>query len=82
MMPVRTTVHLEERLAEKVRRLAPSRGVNRFINEAVAEKVEAIERQELGAAMIEGYIATNKDRDQIMADWEAVDLEDWPEWKE
>jgi len=81
-MSVRTTVHLEEQLAEKVRQLAPARGVNRFINEAVAAKVELIERRSLEQELIEGYIATNDDRDQIMADWEAVDLEGWPEWQQ
>ncbi len=79
-MAVRTTVHLQEELAAKVRELVPSRGVNRFINEAVAEKVAAIERQRIEALMIEGYIA-NRERDlEIAEDWEAVDLENWPEW--
>ena len=81
-MSVRTTVHLEDELAEKVRQIVPARGVNRFINEAVAEKVEALERRKLEEDLIEGYLATNEDRDEIMADWEAVDLEGWPEWRE
>jgi predicted transcriptional regulator len=79
---VRTTVHLEDELAEKVRQIVPARGVNRFINEAVAEKVQSIEQKRLEQDLIEGYLATNADRDQIMADWEAVDLEGWPEWQE
>jgi metal-responsive CopG/Arc/MetJ family transcriptional regulator len=80
-MAVRT-IHLDKELADKVRDLVPTRGVNRFINEAVAEKVRKIERQKIEAEMIEGYLATNKDRDEIMADWDAVDHEGWPEWKE
>jgi len=81
-MSVRTTVHLEERLAEKVRQLVPSRGVNRFINEAVAEKVEAIERKKIEDEMREGYIARRDEDLEIAADWEVVDLENWPEWKD
>jgi len=56
--------------------------MNRFINDAVAEKVEAIERQRIEDEMREGYLATNDDRDQLAADWEVVDLENWPEWQE
>jgi metal-responsive CopG/Arc/MetJ family transcriptional regulator len=81
-MSVRTTVHLEEGLAEKVRELVPSRGVNRFINEAVAEKVQAIERKKIEDEMRRGYIARRNEDLEIAADWEAVDLEHWPEWKE
>ena len=81
-MAVRTTIHLDPELASKVRELVPARGVNRFINEAVAEKVAAIARKKLEDELREGYLATNDDRDEIMRDWEAVDLEGWPEWKE
>jgi metal-responsive CopG/Arc/MetJ family transcriptional regulator len=81
-MSVRTTVHLEEQLAEKVRQMVPSRGVNRFINEAVAEKVAAIERKKIEDEMREGYIARRDEDLEIAEDWEAVDLENWPEWKE
>ncbi len=81
-MAVRTTIHLEESLAARVQRLIAPRGMNRFINDAVAEKVEAIERQRIEDEMREGYLATNDDRDQLAADWEVVDLENWPEWQE
>jgi hypothetical protein len=75
-------VHLEDELAEKVRQIVPARGVNRFINEAVAEKVQSIEQKRLEQDLIEGYIA-NRERDlEIAAEWEAVDFENWPEWQE
>lgn len=81
-MAVRTTIHLEASLAARVQRLIAPRGLNRFINEAVAERVEAIERKRIEDEMREGYLATNEDRDQLAADWEVVDLENWPEWRE
>ena len=81
-MAVRTTIHLEESLAERVQRLIAPRGLNRFINEAVAEKVQAIERQIIEDDMREGYIANAARDAEIAADWEAVDLEGWPEWRE
>ena len=81
-MPVRTTISLEESLAARVQQLIAPRWLNRFINEAVAEKVTAIERQRIEEELREGYLATNEDRDQLAADWEVVDLENWPEWRE
>jgi hypothetical protein len=36
-MPVRTTVYLDERVLEQVRRHVPERGLSRFINQMLAE---------------------------------------------
>ena len=80
-MAVRTTIHLQADLAAKLHELVPGRGLNRFINEAVAEKVAAIERQRIEELMKEGYLATCERDLEIAADWEAVDLEGWPEWQ-
>jgi hypothetical protein len=52
--------------------------MNHFINEAVADKVAALERQQLEQEMKEGYLATNDDRAALSRDWEAVDVLDWP----
>jgi metal-responsive CopG/Arc/MetJ family transcriptional regulator len=78
-MMVRTTVYLNDDLNERLRRLVPNRGLNRFINDAVADKIHALEEQRLIAEMREGYIATREDRDDIAREWDAVDLEGWPE---
>ncbi len=76
---MRTTVYLDDDLNQRLRRLIPPRGLNRFINDAVAEKVRALEEQRIIAEMREGYIATREDRDELAQEWEAVDLEGWPE---
>ncbi|MGH2356154.1 MAG: hypothetical protein ACRDI2_13060 [Chloroflexota bacterium] len=78
-MPVRTTVHLDERLVERLRHVAPPRGLNRFINDALVEKLDALERQRIEQAMREGYLATRRDRAELDADWQVVDTEGWPE---
>jgi predicted transcriptional regulator len=80
-MPVRTTVYLDDGLAERVRRLAPRRRMTRFINEAVELKVAALEREQLEREMREGYIATDSDeeRAEIVADWAVLDADGWPE---
>ncbi len=78
-MPVRTTVYVDEELLGRARRLVPPRHLNRLINEALAEKVEALERREVERAMKEGYVATDTERAELSRDWEAADLEGWPE---
>lgn len=47
IMSVRTTVQIDEEVFDRLRRLVPPRGLSRFINEAVAEKVEAMEHERI-----------------------------------
>jgi predicted transcriptional regulator len=75
---VRTTIYLDDDLNERIRRLVPSRGLNRFINEAVAEKVQAVENERVRVAMREGYLASAEERTDLESDWAPVELEDWP----
>jgi hypothetical protein len=79
-MAVRTTIQLDEALVKRLREMVPPRGLNRFINETLAEKVESLERKRIEELMKEGYLATRDDRDELNVDWEVVDLEGWPEW--
>jgi predicted transcriptional regulator len=74
----RTTVYLDDGLRERLQRLVPHRKLNRFICEAVAEKVAALEQRQLEQAMKQGYLATRDDRAALNGDWEAVDTVDWP----
>ena len=76
---MRTTVYLDEKLNDRLRRFVPRRGLNRFINQALAEKLEALELQEIEADMKEGYLAVDRDRAELSRDWETVDIEHWPE---
>jgi predicted transcriptional regulator len=76
---MRTTIDLDEKLNTRLRELAPGRGLNRFINEAVSEKVAAMEKERIKQAMREGYLATAAEQDELARDWEVVDLEGWPE---
>jgi metal-responsive CopG/Arc/MetJ family transcriptional regulator len=78
-MPVRTTIRLDERVLDRLRPFVRPRGLSRFINEAMAEKLAALERERLEAEMREGYIATREDRAELNVDWSVVDFEAWPE---
>jgi predicted transcriptional regulator len=78
-MAVRTTIYLSEDLDRRLRELVPPRGLNRFINEVVAERVAALEEARILAEMREGYAATREDRGEISQDWEVITAEGWPE---
>jgi hypothetical protein len=75
---MRTTIYLDEDLHDRLTRLVPPRGMSRFINEALEEKVHALEREELEREMVEGYVATRQERAALNADWSSVDVEGWP----
>ena len=77
-MAVRTTIQLEPDLAHRLSQFVPSRGLNRFINQTLAEKVDALERALLEAEMKEGYLASNDEQDDVDADWDTVSVVDWP----
>jgi metal-responsive CopG/Arc/MetJ family transcriptional regulator len=74
----RTTINLEPHVLAGVRRLAPQRGLSRFVNEALREKIDALERQRFHEEMKAGYIATRDDRNTLNVEWGAVDGEGWP----
>lgn len=57
----RTTIYLDENLRARLQHVVPARGLNRFINDAVAEKVAALEHEQVARAMKEGYLATAAD---------------------
>jgi hypothetical protein len=78
MGSTRTTLYLDNDLNDRLRRFVPPRGLNRFINEALAEKVGALERREIEEKMKEGYLAIARDRAELNSDWKAVDIEIWP----
>jgi Arc/MetJ family transcription regulator len=78
-MGVRTTVHIDDELMARVRQIVPSRGFNQFVNEALAARADAIEREHLDREMMEGYLATRDDRAELNRDWEIIDGEGWPE---
>ena len=77
-MAVRTTIQLDEALAARLRSIVPPRRLNRFINQTLAEKVDAVERERLEAEMKEGYLAQRAERAEMNDEWGVVDGEGWP----
>lgn len=81
-----TTVQLNDDLSERLQRLTPGQGLDSLVNQAVAEKVAALEsrrvaHEQVKREMQEGYIATAAERDELARDWEVVDLEGWPDYR-
>ena len=77
-MTIRTTIYLDEKLLERVRRFVAPSGLSPLISELLDEKVRQLVRAEIEAAICEGYLATNSERRELNADWQVVDGEGWP----
>lgn len=78
-MAVRTTIQLDESLLSRVRSLIPPRKMNRFIVQAVAEKVDAVERERLEQELKQGYLASAEEDAEVAEDWKAIETEGWPD---
>lgn len=76
---MRTTITLDEELHTKLKQLTTPRGINRFINEALRDKIQRLEQERVEALMKEGYLATKSDRSALNEDWQTIDVEGWPE---
>jgi len=78
-MSIRTTVHLDEELYAKLKQLIAPRGMSKFINEALWEKIQQLGKRDIGTAMKEGYLAAKRERATLNQEWQSVDIEGWPE---
>jgi hypothetical protein len=78
-MATRTTVQIADDLHQRLVRAVEPRGINRFVNQAIAARLDAIEREQLEAALRDGYIASARGGGDVARDWESVDLEGWPD---
>jgi len=84
-MASKITVDIDDELYARLRQSMPDLDLDldRFIVEAVTQKVAALEerrteREHIRREMREGYIATAAESDELARDWEVVDLEGWP----
>ena len=77
-MTIRTTIYLDEKLLERVRRFVVPRDLSRLVSELLDERVRQLEQVEMETAMLNGYLATNSERRDLNADWQVVDGQGWP----
>jgi hypothetical protein len=72
---MRTTISIPETLITRVRVRAPGVTLSAFAREAMAERLDRLERQELARSMSEGYATQSAGPDGD--DWAAVETEGW-----
>jgi metal-responsive CopG/Arc/MetJ family transcriptional regulator len=77
---VRLNVTLPKGLVEAMNRVAEPRKRSRFIAEAVRQKIEQKERDEMGTILVEGYRAAAKKSRALAKEFENADLEGWDDY--
>ena len=73
----RMTIEIDDEVAERLRARVPLRMLTQFINEAIAEKLAAVERAEARAARFEGYKRRGAEGSEQERD--ALDVTGYPE---
>ena len=77
---VRLNVTLPKELVEAMNRVAELSKRSRFIAEAVRQKIEQKEKEEMEKLLVEGYQAAAKESLAITEDFESADLEGWDDY--
>lgn len=74
-MPVRLNITIDEDVHERLKRELPSKGISRFINDAIRARLRP-SRDTLN----EAYKAAARERwrKAEVRDWSVTDVEDWP----
>ena len=76
-MTLRTTIYLDEAVVNQLRRFIPQRGLSQLVNDLLQQKVTELERAEIEAQMVEGYLAVREERAALNEDWQHIDGEGW-----
>jgi CopG family transcriptional regulator/antitoxin EndoAI len=77
---VRLNITLPKGLVNAMNRITEPRKRSRFIAEAVRQKIEQKEKEELEMLLVEGYQATAKESLAITKEFERADLEGWDDY--
>lgn len=70
----RLNITIPEDIAKKLDKVSNK---SRFIAEAVKEKLDELEMQELEGLLIEGYKAVKEEDRAVNKEWEEITLEGW-----
>ena len=77
---VRLNVTLPKGLVEALNRVTEPRKRSRFIAEAVRQKIDQKEKEEMENLLVEGYQAKAKDSLALTKEFENADLEGWDDY--
>jgi len=73
-MAKRLNITIPEEIAKKLNKISNK---SKFIAEAVKEKLEKLEMQQLEKILVEGYEAVKEEDKKVNDDWEKITLEGW-----
>jgi metal-responsive CopG/Arc/MetJ family transcriptional regulator len=77
---VRLNVTLPKGLVEAMKRVTEPRKRSRFIAEAVRQKIEQQEKEEMERLLEEGYQAAVRESLALTKEFESADLEGWDDY--
>jgi metal-responsive CopG/Arc/MetJ family transcriptional regulator len=77
---VRLNVTLPKGLVEAMNRVTEPRKRSRFIAEAVRQKIEHKEKEEIEKLLVNGYQAAAKESLALTKEFESADLEGWDDY--
>ena len=80
MSVVRMNITVPEELAQQLDKLIGPRKKSRFIAEALKERIERIQNEELQEILEEGYKVRKQESQSIAEEFESADLEGWDEY--
>ena len=80
MSVVRMNITIPEDLAHQLDRLIGPKKKSQFIAEALKQRIEKIQYEELQKALEEGYKARKQESHSIAKEFESIDLEGWDEY--
>ena len=80
MSVVRLNITIQEELARQLNKLVGPRKKSHFIAEALKQRIEEIQEEELNKTLEEGYKARRQQSLSIAKEFEAVDVEGWDEY--
>jgi len=75
-MPIRLNITIDKDVHERLKRELPAKGISRFINEAVRARLRPSRE-----ALDDAYRAAARERwrQSEAREWNATDIEGWPE---
>ena len=73
----KVTLTLPKDLMDTVREIAPQRGINRFVSEALEYFIEARRRQALRERLKAGYLADAALDREMAEEWRPLEEETW-----
>jgi metal-responsive CopG/Arc/MetJ family transcriptional regulator len=77
---VRLNISLPKDLARALDKLTGPRKRSRFISEAISQRVQQLQREEIERILEQGYRADRQESLDLAKEFEAVDLEGWDEY--